>query len=747
MNTEYVEFTIDDKPVRVPKGTTVYTAITQLGIDIPIFCYHDRMPPFGACRVCLVEVADAPKLQTSCTLEARNGMVVKTQSSRAVKGREEIVELLLINHPLDCPICDRGGECPLQDQALKFGPGESRFFEEKRHFEKPYHLGPVLTLDRERCIVCARCTRFGDIVAGDNALEFIERGYKTEVGTADGKAPKSKFIGNTIAICPVGALTSEVYRFRARPWDNDTQESSCTLCPVGCSLLLDSRDGEIMRTRAKENPQVNDIWLCDKGWFGYEFSASADRLTQPLLRRHGDLVPVSWEEAFSYITQKMLEAKGKGKIAGLGGKTLTIEENYLFQKLIRDLLGSPHVDHRDTIVDEVGGMELPIEACDTLSDILLLGCDITEEFPVIWLRLKKAINNGAHMSFVGHFAPEIHRHCHSVYLHAPGEECAVLKLLKKPAAVFVGRQYLASPWRNAILSELLSWQVPLNIMEAEGNSMGARFAGMLPHMSPFWKEAKTAGLNTYQIIEEGAKTGWDLLYVAGFDIASKVPFKLWEEARRNLGCLIVQDLFLNKTALQADVVLPTLSFVEKGGSFLNIEGRVQKLKPGKAIPKRVYSDTYIFAKLSRALGAPLVIDEPFLDALKEGSRIPLPRPEKREEAIAPTQEGELFASFAPSLFDHGVRMQHNTQLIQLAKEPALRLHPEEAEKRGIPHDSFVTLTHQGKSLRAKVHLDSKVAKKTVVIPLGFEQVPAQELGPNLLNGLAVTDVSKDSMGG
>ena len=240
--TPLINLTIDGKAVSVPKGTTVYTAAQQLKIDIPVFCYLDRMPPFGACRMCLVEVEKAPKLQTSCTLEATEGMVVKTQSTIAKEGREGILELLLINHPLDCPICDKGGECPLQDHTLECGPGKSRFYEDKRHFKKQLPLSPVLMLDRERCIVCARCTRFGEIVAGDHALEFNDRGFKTEVGTPNGKDAESKFIGNTIKICPVGALTSRVYRFQARPWDNKPTPSTCTLCPVGCSMTFDSRD-------------------------------------------------------------------------------------------------------------------------------------------------------------------------------------------------------------------------------------------------------------------------------------------------------------------------------------------------------------------------------------------------------------------------------------------------------------------------------------------------------------------------
>jgi NADH-quinone oxidoreductase subunit G len=375
-----VHLTIDGKEVNVPKGTTVYQACKQLGIEIPIFCYLDRLPPFGACRVCLVEVEKMAKPQTSCTLEVKEGMVVKTQSQMAEQGRKEIIEFLLINHPLDCPICDRGGECPLQENTLRYGPGISRFFEDKRRFKKPLALGPVLMLDRERCIVCARCTRFGDLMAGDHALEFIERGYKTEVGTPDGGPAESKFIGNTIMICPVGALTSQVYRFRARPWDNDSTNSTCTLCPVGCRMILDSRDGQIMRTRSLENRDVNDIWLCDKGWFGYEFTYHPDRLRQPLIRRHDQLEPASWEEAFSLVASKIQAAKPQGKIAAFGGNPLTFEENYLFQKLMREGAGTSHLDHRIGMpifsLEEEGlapGMEMAIGECEDLSFATRIG--------------------------------------------------------------------------------------------------------------------------------------------------------------------------------------------------------------------------------------------------------------------------------------------------------------------------------------------------------------------------------------
>lgn len=758
-----INLVIDGRQISVPKGTTVYTAARQLGIDIPIFCYLDRMPPFGACRMCLVEVEKMPKLQTSCTLEVHEGMVVHTQSKNSIEGREGILELLLINHPLDCPICDKGGECPLQDQTLKFGPGLSRFFEEKRRFKKPLHLGPVLSLDRERCVVCARCTRFSDLVAGDHALEFVERGYKTEVGTPDGGPAQSKFIGNTIAICPVGALTSRVYRFRARPWDNDSTNTTCSLCPVGCSMTLDARDGEIMRTRACEDRNVNDIWLCDKGWFGYEFTAHAKRLQTPLIRHKGKLKPADWDTALSLVAAKMQEAKPSGKLAGLGGNPLTVEENYLFQKLMRTGAGVNHVDHRLGMplfsVDEEGiapGMEMSIGACEDLFYAFLFGVDLSEEFPVIWLRLKQAINRGAEVVFCGPFAPEISPHLSKTILHAPGYELEIIQQCMpqiaslaskgKPGALFVGRQYLHTPQRHAILSALSQLQrstpnLTLNVLEGKGNSLGARLAGMRPDMGPLGAPLTQPGLNSLQVIDESARNGWDFLYVVGANPAEKFPSKLWQDARGKLKFLVVQDLFLTETAQQADVVLPTLSFVEKSGTFVNIERRVRKFHPGKKIPLGLYRDEEIFKYLAKKLDIYLSSDANFLEKFQDEFA---PKPQSKaleirqgEKEPKSLQQPRLAAVFAPVLFDHGVRMQHNQHLIQLAKEPRARLHPEEGAKRGIHDHEAVRVSMGGNSITINVELNADVAQGTVVLPIGFPESNVYDLNAQLLNGMPI----------
>jgi NADH-quinone oxidoreductase subunit G len=758
MQLEMVNLVIDGKAVTVPKGTTVFQATRQLGIDVPIFCYQDRMPPFGACRVCLVEVEKSPKLQTSCTLEATEGMVVKTQSQMAVDGRKGILEFLLLNHPLDCPICDRGGECPLQEHALRFGPGESRFFEEKRHFTKPVPRGPVLMLDRERCIICARCTRFGDLVAGDHALEFIERGFKTEVGTPDGGPAESKFIGNTIMICPVGALTSQVYRFRARPWDNDSTNTTCTLCPVGCSMILDSRDGEIMRTRSQENRAVNDIWMCDKGWFGYEFVYHPDRLKTPLIRRNGILEEASWDEALTLVADKIREYKPSGKLAGVGGNTLTTEDNYLFQRLIREGAGVNNVDHRVGMpimnLDSEGistGMEMPIQECEDLSYAIICGLDLTEEFPVIWLRLRQAINKGAKVLFLGHFAPEIASYFSEVILFPPGKERETLlqnmskvnELTKsgRKGAIFVGRQFWSNPERKLILSELVkirqdSTNLSLNIMEGRGNSYGARYAGMHPELGPHLQRLSKPGLPVIEVLRTASTTGWDFLYVAGADPAYFTT-NLWANARSNLKFMVVQDLFLNDTARQADVVLPALSYIEKGGTFINIEGRAQTIMPGKEIPQGLLSDSEIFIQVGAKLGLNLSILDFKINPPKRTS-FSIDSPNNQTPSAA--KNGTLSASFAKVLFDNGVRMKHNPHVVKLAKEPRVRIHPFEAAKRGLADGDRVVMNNITK---AKIKLDHKISEGTIVIPMGYAQIPVRDLSTYLLNGVPI-DIVKES---
>src|SRR5215212_322443 len=339
----FITLTIDGREVSAPENAMLVDAAKYGDVEIPVFCYEPKLgQPVGACRMCLVEIEGIPKLQTSCSTPVRDGMVVNTTSDRVKHAQNAVVEFLLVNHPLDCPVCDKGGECPLQDISFGWGAGRSRYIEPKRHFKKPLELSPLVAIDRERCILCYRCVRFSQEVAEDYQLVFLERGDHTFVGTHDGRPYVAPFSGNIIELCPVGALTSTAYRFRARPWDIEDAGTVCTLCPSQCNVKLTVRDdAKVVRVLARDNEEVDDGWLCDKGRFGYQSFASAERITAPLARIGGFLRETTWERALSEAGS-LLERSGERTVARVGGEA-TNEEGFLVQHLLRMGLGSPNV--------------------------------------------------------------------------------------------------------------------------------------------------------------------------------------------------------------------------------------------------------------------------------------------------------------------------------------------------------------------------------------------------------------------
>lgn len=422
--------TIDGKTITVPANTMVVEAAKPLGIHIPVFCYHPKLEPVGMCRMCLVEVgtprrgkdgqiekdgqgnaviAWMPKLQTACTTAVSDGMVVRTDSAAVTEARRAVIEFLLTSHPLDCPICDKGGECPLQDHTLAHGPGVSRFrVESKFHNEKHVPLGPLVVLDRERCIQCSRCVRFQTEVAGDPVLGFAARGRGLEIVTLDDPPFDSQFSGNTIDICPVGALTNADFRFTARVFELNDHPSVCAHCSVGCNLLIGERDHEIKRITPRENEAVNEIWLCDKGRFVHHFATANDRLVQPLVRRGGELVPTSWYDALSLIGARLNQIRadfGGDSFAGIAGDRAANEDLYLFQKLFRQVAGSGNLDHRIgwsqwnagvELVQEYGaGLGTDLGQLGKNTTVLMLGADPEAEQPVIRLRLSASARRGA----------------------------------------------------------------------------------------------------------------------------------------------------------------------------------------------------------------------------------------------------------------------------------------------------------------------------------------------------------------
>src|ERR1700716_4267043 len=348
---KWIQLTIDGREVRAPEGMMLIDAAKQGDIEIPYFCYEPKLGnPVGACRMCLVEVEGIPKLQTSCSTPVKDGMVVHTQTDRVRHAQNAVVEFLLVNHPLDCPVCDKGGECPLQDITFGWGLGRSRFIEPKRHFQKPLALSPLVAIDRERCILCYRCVRFSQEVAEDYQLVFVERGADTFVATHDGHPYVAPFSGNIIELCPVGALTSQPYRFRARPWDIEGAGGICTLCPSQCNVEFTVRDEKVMRVLSRINPEVDDGWLCDKGRFAYQAIHVDERITAPLVRDGGFLREVSWERALDVAAGLR---RHKGHVGTLVGGQATNEEGFLLQRLMREGLDARDIDSR-------GGNSVPL---------------------------------------------------------------------------------------------------------------------------------------------------------------------------------------------------------------------------------------------------------------------------------------------------------------------------------------------------------------------------------------------------
>jgi len=401
----WITFEIDGRQVRAPEGAMLVDAAKHGDVEIPFFCYEPKLgQPVGACRMCLVEIEGIPKLQTSCSTPVRDGMVVNTTSDRVKHAQNAVVEFLLVNHPLDCPVCDKGGECPLQDISYGWGAGRSRFIEPKRHFKKPLELSPLVAIDRERCILCYRCVRFSQEVAEDYQLVFLDRGDHTFVGTHDGRPYVAPFSGNIIELCPVGALTSTAYRFRARPWDIEGSGTVCTMCPSQCNVELTVRDdAKVVRVLARDNDEVDDGWLCDKGRFGYQSFGSPERITAPLVRDGGFLREVSWERALSEAAAALKRAGER--TAALVGGTATNEEGFLVQHLLRKGLGSSQVSsgtggrsgaHARALA--APALSAKVSDIDHAGAILVLDTELVEEAPILDLRVRKAVRrNGARL--------------------------------------------------------------------------------------------------------------------------------------------------------------------------------------------------------------------------------------------------------------------------------------------------------------------------------------------------------------
>ena len=568
---ELVNLVVDGAPVAVPKGTLVIEAAFRAGSDVPYFCYHPRLTSVGACRMCLASVElemfgqRRASIMATCTIPCSEGMVVKTQTPEVKKAQNGILELLLANHPLDCPICDRGGECPLQNMTITYGPPTSRFTEEKRHYPKAKVISDFVVLDRERCITCMRCTRFADEIAGDGKLDLINRGAQTEIGPFMGASFDSNFSGNTIEICPVGALTSRQFRFKGRPWEVKSVDSICSKCGNGCNIAVGHRLGEIVRINGRINEDINEEWTCDKGKFGHEYVNSDERLTTPLIRDlDGKLQPASWDTALTKIVEALKHYKPE-QIGGIGSTRATLEDNYLFAKLLKTVVGTTNVDHQLHPYPFLP-MQTSIAELESAKKIVSVGRKLEDDQPIVYLRVYKATrkNNASWIkaATVAEALP-----------HLDGETVVLLPHTLSEA------DYAAVAATGA----------KVNLLLPDCNSWGAKKAGV-------------DGGEMAQILSGNLK----MLYIMGSDPVVRYhdPAKA-QKAVQQAEFVVVQELFLTETAKLADVVLPAVSFAEKDGTFINIEGREQKIKQAIAPRGDSRPDWRILADLMARLGKPL----------------------------------------------------------------------------------------------------------------------------------------------
>jgi NADH-quinone oxidoreductase subunit G len=775
MTAELVTLTIDGKEVTVPKGTLIIRAAEQLGVEIPRFCDHPLLDPIGACRQCYVQIEGQRKLFTSCTTEVAPGMVVMTQntSDEAHEAQVANLEFLLLNHPLDCPICDRGGECPLQDQALAFGPGESRYTEPKRTYEKPIALSPLVALDRERCVLCARCTRFCDEISGDRFIELYARGAGERVSIAAGEDFASPFSGNTIQICPVGALTATPYRFVARPFDLSSADSVCNHCAAGCNVKVDLRRGNVVRVLARDNLDVNDAWICDKGRFAFRFADGEDRLKTPFIRGRG-LEPASFGEVLGRIAEW---SKG-ARVAFLTGGRLTDEDYYALSKLARTVFSTNDLDHRREFhggvaeeLEAAGVMRVTYRDVERAKVILLAGLDTEQELPILHLRIRKAARNGAKVFVVHSRRTRLHDIAEHVLVR-PGQEAYVLERIHDGPDDGSAEARIAAAITEAgdeavvlagprLAEHPLAADVGLSLAQRRGakfalvvrraNDRGALRAGVHPALLPggrrFTDAAERAeveavwgplgaaepGRNAREIVEAAATRSIDVLFLIGVDPLRDFPdAELARKALANAGHTVVQSLQLGELEPYADAVLPAAAFLEKDGHMTDWEGRGQRLRPVRGPVGIARADWEIFAGLAEAMGASLGFGS--LEELRhELGGLLAPR-ELGERSTAwvgtgkPQWIDDLTLFTYPFLVDEGRLSEGASELkAALEEDPFVEIHPDDAEKRGISDGAQVRVTTQAGEAVLPARVTRHIAARSLFVPFNQPGLRANTL--------------------
>jgi NADH-quinone oxidoreductase subunit G len=798
--TKQVTLTIDGKQVTVPEGTWVADAAKMAGIDIPVFCHHPKLEPVGMCRMCLVEIGRPmldratgqvvmengqpkiqfmPKLETACTNRVSEGMVVLTQSEKAKDGQRGTLEFLLTSHPLDCPICDKGGECPLQNLTMAHGPGKSRYlYDEKLHLAKQVPLGELIWLDRERCIQCARCIRFQSEIAGEAVLGFVERGRSTQIVSLSDPGFDSVFSGNTTDICPVGALTTADFRFGARPWELHATASICSQCPVGCNTTLNTRreakaGGEVVvkRVMPRQNEEVNEIWICDKGRFAYHYVESKKRLTKPLTRKDGKLARTSWEAATKLAAENFTAAKKNFVVLASG--RLANEDLFNLKSL------ADHAGGRAILYSEMGGGDLPglvgvgqgtnLGKLGRGDAVLVVASDLYEEAPIWWLRVKQAADRGATLIVANPRGTRLDKFAKFVIRYAYGDEVKSVQNLgrkskigeefakAKNAVVFFGNEGLGLNGSSALGSACAT-------LLKETGHIGRPNNGLIG----VWPRANDQGA-----WEIGFRPEADLakalkgkvVYIAGADPAGD-DLKL-AKALEGARFVAVQDLLETATTELADVVFPAQAYSERDGTYTSGERRVQRFyaavpaegdsKPDFVITSQIakqmgiilegMSVSVVFDLLTNTVEAfadlnydklaevrgqwPIVgrgdlyyggttyentqgLGVQLVPAAQSGGTVRIPKV-KKEAALRP-REKELLAVPVNKLYDRGLTVSPARLLDERVGEATVALHPDAAKRLGVEPGKRVKISFDGVSGEAVVRIDATISAGVVLVP-------------------------------
>lgn len=718
---ELVTITIDDATLSVPKGTLVIRAAEMIGVQIPRFCDHPLLEPVGACRQCLVEVEGQRKPMASCTTSVTPGMVVRTQvtSEAADSAQRGVMELLLINHPLDCPVCDKGGECPLQNQAMSTGRAETRFTDVKRTFPKPISLSTEVLLDRERCVLCARCTRFSNQIAGDPFIELLERGALQQVGIAPGASFDSYFSGNTVQICPVGALTGTAYRFRARPFDLVSSPSVCEHCASGCAQRTDHRRGVVLRRLAGDDGCVNEEWNCDKGRWAFTYTRVGDRITTPLVRDDGQLRPASWPEAIGRAGAGLA-----GRRCGVlvGGRS-TVEDAYAYAKFARIVLRTNDIDFRsrphsaeeaDFLTACVAGQSgVSYAALGSASMVVLAGFEPEDESPIIFLRLRKAVRTrGLPVATIAPFSSRGSAKLDArLIATVPGGEAAALDSLagRLPAGaiILVGERLATSPGALTAAARLAADPgVRLAWIPRRAGERGAVEVGCLPTLLPGGRPVAdpvarqnisrswnvddlpaAPGRDTSAILEGAANGVLGGLLVGGVEPADLADPDGALAAIEAAGFVVSLELRESAVTALADVVFPVAPVAEKAGSFLDWEGRFRPFDA--ALSSNAGPDLRVLAALADELGVDLGMrssDEARAEMLRlgvwDGQRPAMP--ELRAPAAPRPEAGEAVLAGWRMLLDDGRLQDGEPYLAGTARLPVARLSAATAAGMGAP---------------------------------------------------------------